>query len=271
MNKTSKIIVGVVSFLIIVAAVIVVILSAVGVLPNWFGLYKQSSETDKLVGAYSISVDMKLLQTEYQKIINDPVKQTTFINDIRSNMATKLGFDEQTAEDRVVVTLSKNEQFRQKETYQTSNQNINTDVLILPNSNTLNPTKELEQLVDDKKPAKEISTIIEKSANTIDLNVEQIEKPKTKSQLTQSDVDTIINEPDSVLIISDLKINLKLKNILVDEAVKDKMIKENDVIKKIKIAQDAALTAEKNEQIAYVAIEEHAMAKNKSKRSQGKI
>ena len=29
-------------------------------------------------------------------------------------MATKLGFDEQTAEDRVVVTLSKNEQFRQK-------------------------------------------------------------------------------------------------------------------------------------------------------------
>ena len=75
-------------------------------------------------------------------------------------MATKLGFDEQTAEDRVVVTLSKNEQFRQKETYQTSNQSVNTDVLILSNSNTLNPTKELEQLVMTKNQQKEYQQLL---------------------------------------------------------------------------------------------------------------
>ena len=143
-KKTKIIIIGIIALVVISVAVILT-LSATGVFPNWFGLHKQSSapETDKLLGAYSMSVDVELPPTEYQIIIDNPVKQTTFVNNIRSNMATKLGFDEQTAKDRIIVALIKKEPFRKKETYQAVKNTIKTEVLIIRDPKAENPIKEL--------------------------------------------------------------------------------------------------------------------------------
>ena len=110
-----------------------------------------------------MSVDVELSPTEYQKIINDPVKQDAFVNNIRSDMATKLGFDEQTAKKRIIVTLIEKEPFRKKETYQAVKNTIKTEVLIIRDPKAENPIKELKQLVTEKKPAKEIYTVIENS------------------------------------------------------------------------------------------------------------